>query len=75
MFSVYVPGAKSAGPETNEHGTDEFAKRGGIDGLQLGLLTVQQVVIVQCAARQTHTLCLLIVIQQPLHLHTHTHFS
>lgn len=60
---VCVPGAESAGPQANEHGADEFAEGGGIDGLQLGLLTVQQVVIIQRAARQTHTLCLLIVIQ------------
>lgn len=58
-----VPGAESAGPEANEHGANEFAEGGGVDGLQFGLLTVQQVVIVQRAARQTHTLCFLIIIQ------------
>lgn len=66
-----IPGAESACPQANEHGADEFAEGGGVDGLEFGLLTVQQVVIVQRAARQTHTLRLLIVIQQPLHLHTH----
>lgn len=62
------PGAKTSGAQAHEDGADELAKGRGVDGLQLLLLAVQQVVAVEGAPRQAHPLCRLIVVQQPLNL-------
>lgn len=65
---VAPPGAQTAGAQAHEDRADELAKGGGIDGLQLLLLAVQQVVAVQGAPWQTHALGRLIVVQEPLDL-------
>ena len=68
-----VPGAQPARSEAHEHRADQLAKRGGIDGVQLLLLTVAQVVVVQGAPGQAYTLRRLVVVQQPLELKLDTH--
>lgn len=64
------PGAETACPQPHEHRADEFAERGGVDWIQLLLVAVTQVVVIEGAAGQTHSFRRLIVIQQPLQLHT-----
>lgn len=63
-----LPGAEATGAQTHEHGADELAEGGGVDGLQLLLLAVQQVVAVEGAPRQAHALGRLVVVQEPLDL-------
>ena len=66
--SVEVPRAETAGAEAWKHGADELAKRRRVHGVELVLRAVADVVVVERAARKTHTLRRLVVLQQPLHL-------
>lgn len=68
---LFVPGAEAAGPQAHEHGADELAEGGCIDQIQFLFLTVPQVMVIQGAAGQAHSLRCLIVVQQPLQLKTH----
>ena len=68
-----VPGAQPACAEAHEHRADQLAEGGGVDGVQLLLLAVAQVVVVQGAAGQAHALRRLVVVQQPLELKLDTH--
>lgn len=65
---VAPPGAETSGAQAHEDRADELAEGGGVDGLQLLLLAVQQVVAVEGAPRQAHALGCLIVVQEPLDL-------
>lgn len=71
QFLPFVPCAEAAGPEAHEDWADELAKRGCVDWIQFLFLTVAQVMVVEGATGQTHSLCSLVVIQQPLQLKTH----
>ena len=70
-ISSCVPGAEAACPQAHEDRADELSEGGGVDRIQLLLLTVPQVMVIQGAARQAHSLCCLVVVQQPLQLKTH----
>jgi len=63
-----LPRAEASRAQPHEDGADELAEGGGVDGLQLLLLAVQQVVAVERGARQTHAFSRLVVVQQPLYL-------
>lgn len=63
-----VPGAQASRPQAHEDGADELAERGRVDRVQFLLLAVPQIVIVQGAAREAHSLGRLVVVQQPLQL-------
>lgn len=64
----HQPGAQAPCPQPHEDGADELPEGGGVDGVQFVLLAVPQVMVVQGAPGQAHTLCCLVVIQQPLQL-------
>lgn len=68
---LFVPGAEAAGPQAHEDGADELAEGGCVDRIQFLFLTVPQVMVIQGAARQAHSLRCLVVVQQPLQLKTH----
>ena len=63
-----LPGAQTAGAQAHEDRADELAKGSGVDRLQLLFLAVQQVVAVEGAPRQAHTLGRLVIVQEPLDL-------
>lgn len=63
-----LPRPQASRPESHENGADEFPKRCSIDRIQFLLLAVAQIVIVEGGPRQTHALCCLVVVQQPLEL-------
>ena len=66
----YTPGSKSPGPQSQKYGTYQLAKRSRIHWVKFIILAVTNVVIVQCATRQTNTFCSLIIVQQPLDLYS-----
>lgn len=70
LFAVtsHLPGAEAAGPQAHEDGADEFPKGGGVDRIQFLLLTVPQVMVIEWAPGQAHSLRRLVVVQQPLQL-------
>ena len=70
--SFLVPGAEAAGPQAHEDRANELAEGSRVDWIQFLFLTVPQVMVVQGAPGQAHTLRCLVVIQQPLQLKTHT---
>lgn len=63
-----LPRPQASCTESHENGADEFSKRCSIDGIQFLLLAVAQVVVVESGSWETHALCCLIVVQQPLEL-------
>lgn len=69
---LLVPGAEAAGPQAHEDRADELAEGSRVDWIQFLFLTVPQVMVVQGAPGQAHSLRRLVVIQQPLQLKTHT---
>ena len=62
------PGAQSPGPQSQEDGADEFAKRGRVDGLQLVLVAVPQVMGVEGGTREAHPFGRLVIVNEPLNL-------
>ncbi len=63
-----LPGAQAACAQPHEDGADELPEGRSIDGVQLLLVTVAQVVTVEGGAGQTHALRGLVIIQEPLQL-------
>lgn len=68
------PRPQASRTESHENGADEFSKRCSIDRIQFLLLAVAQVVIVESGSWETHALCCLVVVQQPLELQGHAGF-
>lgn len=62
------PSSQPPSLETDEDRSDKLAKAGRIDRINLVGCTVPEIVVVQCAPREAHTLRSLIVLKQPLHL-------
>lgn len=63
-----LPRPEASRTESHENGADEFSKRCSIDRIQFLLLAVAQIVVVESGSWETHALCCLIVVQQPLEL-------
>lgn len=63
-----LPRPEASRTESHENGADEFSKRCSIHRIQFLLLAVAQIVIVESGSWETHALCCLIVVQQPLEL-------
>ena len=63
-----LPCAQSSCLQSNKHWSYQLSKAGSVDSINLIGSTVPEVMVVECAPWEAHTLSCLIVLKQPLNL-------